>query len=79
MGFDGLFFGRLDFEDKQLREKELKMEEIWRGSESLDSPNADLFTGSAKPFFNQTCIQFTYIVFKKLGMHKVTTADTAHA
>ncbi|CAK8687802.1 unnamed protein product [Clavelina lepadiformis] len=45
MGFDGLFFGRLDFEDKQLREKELKMEEIWRGSESLDSPNADLFTG----------------------------------
>ncbi|XP_039250452.2 lysosomal alpha-mannosidase-like [Styela clava] len=45
MGFDGLFFGRLDFADKELRSKEKRMEEIWRGSESLDSASADLLTG----------------------------------
>lgn len=45
MGFDGLFFGRLDYDDKSLREKEKRMEEIWRGSESLAPPVADLFTG----------------------------------
>nr|CAB3263606.1 lysosomal alpha-mannosidase-like [Phallusia mammillata] len=45
MGFDGLFFGRLDYQDKALREKEVRMEEIWRGSETLTSPQADLFTG----------------------------------
>jgi len=45
MGFDGLFFGRLDFEDKELRAKTLNMEEMWRGSASLAKPEADLFTG----------------------------------
>ena len=45
MGFDGLFFGRLDYQDKELREKERRMEEIWRGSASLRPPSADLFTG----------------------------------
>lgn len=45
MGFDGLFFGRLDYQDKELREKEHRMEEIWRGSASLKPPAADLFTG----------------------------------
>jgi len=46
MGFDGLFFGRLDYQDKQLREKQLRMEEIWRGSANLNPPAADLFTGN---------------------------------
>ena len=46
MGFDGLFFGRLDYQDKEKREKEKNMEFIWRGSESLPPPTSDLFTGT---------------------------------
>ncbi|XP_076427914.1 lysosomal alpha-mannosidase-like isoform X3 [Peromyscus maniculatus bairdii] len=45
MGFDGLFLGRIDYQDKLLRKKELKMEEVWRASASLKPPIADLFTG----------------------------------
>ena len=45
MGFDGLFFGRLDYQDKEKRENERNMEEIWRGSANLQPPHADLFTG----------------------------------
>ncbi|KAM4676223.1 lysosomal alpha-mannosidase [Discoglossus pictus] len=45
MGFDGLFFGRLDYQDKENREKLKKMEMIWRGSDDLYQPSADLFTG----------------------------------
>lgn len=35
MGFDGLFFGRADYQDKINRQKERTMEVIWRGSKSL--------------------------------------------
>ena len=28
-GFDGLFFGRLDYEDKRQRKKERNMEMVW--------------------------------------------------
>ncbi|XP_078495203.1 lysosomal alpha-mannosidase [Ciona intestinalis] len=52
MGFDGLFFGRLDYEDKENREKKRNMEEIWRGSQSLNSPHADLFTGVDENGYN---------------------------
>ncbi|KAG8550666.1 hypothetical protein GDO81_022954 [Engystomops pustulosus] len=45
MGFDGLFFGRLDYQDKTNREKTKQMEMIWRGSDDLAAPSADLFTG----------------------------------
>lgn len=31
-GFDALFFGRLDYEDKYKRENQTTMEMIWRGS-----------------------------------------------
>ena len=31
MGFDGLFFGRLDYADKEKRLKEKTMEMIWKG------------------------------------------------
>ena len=31
MGFDGLFFGRLDYADKEKRLKEKSMEMIWKG------------------------------------------------
>ncbi|KAL6029892.1 hypothetical protein STEG23_036788 [Scotinomys teguina] len=45
MGFDGFFLGRIDYQDKLFRMKELKMEEVWRASASLKPPIADLFTG----------------------------------
>ncbi|XP_032121730.1 lysosomal alpha-mannosidase isoform X5 [Sapajus apella] len=45
MGFDGFFFGRLDYQDKWVRMQKLEMEQVWRGSASLKPPTADLFTG----------------------------------
>ncbi|KAG9337365.1 hypothetical protein JZ751_028785 [Albula glossodonta] len=45
MGYDGFFFGRLDYQDKRRRMNEKDMEMIWRASESLAPPTADLFTG----------------------------------
>ena len=33
-GFDGLFFGRLDFQDKATRQKLKTMEMLWQGSPS---------------------------------------------
>ncbi|XP_041033071.1 lysosomal alpha-mannosidase isoform X1 [Carcharodon carcharias] len=45
MGFDGFFFGRLDYQDKQSREDLKEMEQMWRASANLPKPNADLFTG----------------------------------
>lgn len=45
MGFDGVFLGRIDYQDKVVRQKKQKMEEVWRASASLKPPAADLFTG----------------------------------
>ncbi|XP_015516452.1 lysosomal alpha-mannosidase isoform X2 [Neodiprion lecontei] len=43
MGFDGLFFGRLDYQDKRNRMDKKTAEMIWKGSDSLGN-KADLFT-----------------------------------
>ncbi|XP_053694119.1 lysosomal alpha-mannosidase isoform X2 [Sabethes cyaneus] len=43
MGFDGLFFGRLDYEDKRQRLSKQNAEMIWRSSANL--VDSDLFTG----------------------------------
>ncbi|XP_044309624.1 lysosomal alpha-mannosidase isoform X2 [Varanus komodoensis] len=45
MGYDGLFVGRIDYQDKARREALREMEQLWRASGSLDPPAADLFTG----------------------------------
>ncbi|XP_075062727.1 lysosomal alpha-mannosidase [Mixophyes fleayi] len=45
MGYEGLFFGRLDYQDKENRQETKRMEMIWRGSDDLEAPSADLFTG----------------------------------
>ncbi|XP_075400979.1 lysosomal alpha-mannosidase-like [Tenrec ecaudatus] len=44
MGFDGFFLGRIDYQDKYIRERAHQMEQVWRGSASLQPPTADLFT-----------------------------------
>ncbi|EFX74192.1 hypothetical protein DAPPUDRAFT_324586 [Daphnia pulex] len=43
MGYDGLFFGRLDHEDKKERMAKKTMEMVWSGSDSLGT-QASLFT-----------------------------------
>uniref|UniRef100_A0A7N8YAM6 Alpha-mannosidase n=1 Tax=Mastacembelus armatus TaxID=205130 RepID=A0A7N8YAM6_9TELE len=45
MGYDGLFFGRLDYQDRAHRMREKEQELLWRASDSLTPPMADLFTG----------------------------------
>ncbi|KAK7113101.1 lysosomal alpha-mannosidase-like [Littorina saxatilis] len=44
-GFDSLFFGRLDYQDKDLRQNRTTMEMIWRGSPDNLGTQSDLFTG----------------------------------
>uniref|UniRef100_A0A665VZF2 Alpha-mannosidase n=1 Tax=Echeneis naucrates TaxID=173247 RepID=A0A665VZF2_ECHNA len=45
MGYDGFFFGRLDYQDRTHRMVQLEQELLWRASDSLPPPTADLFTG----------------------------------
>ncbi|XP_036096626.1 lysosomal alpha-mannosidase [Molossus molossus] len=52
MGFDGFFFGRLDYQDKWVRKKKLEMEQVWRASASLKPPAADLFTSVLPNMYN---------------------------
>ena len=44
MGFDGLFLGRIDYQDKEMRERTRTLEMVWKSSSSLGS-KGDLFTG----------------------------------
>ncbi len=44
MGFDGLFFGRVDFQDYAQRNQTKTMEMIWKGSSNLGEQSW-LFTG----------------------------------
>ncbi|CAF1383060.1 unnamed protein product [Adineta steineri] len=44
MGFDGLFFGRIDFQDRVKRIETRTLEMIWKGSANLDRQSW-LFTG----------------------------------
>ncbi|KAM8772245.1 lysosomal alpha-mannosidase [Acanthopagrus schlegelii] len=45
MGYDGFFFGRLDYQDRARRMMHKEQELLWRASDSLTPPMADLFTG----------------------------------
>ncbi|CAH2987949.1 unnamed protein product [Chilo suppressalis] len=44
MGYDGLFLGRIDYQDKTQRMKDKTMEFVWRGDDSLGK-SSDIFTG----------------------------------
>ncbi|XP_055975225.1 lysosomal alpha-mannosidase [Sorex fumeus] len=52
MGFDGFFLGRIDYQDKVARKATREMEQVWRGSDSLQPPTADLFTGVLPNMYN---------------------------
>lgn len=45
MGFDGMLFGRIDYQDKVKRLQEKSMEFVWKSSSSLGKP-ANLFTAA---------------------------------
>ncbi|GAU24694.1 hypothetical protein TSUD_323030 [Trifolium subterraneum] len=45
VGFDSLFFGRIDYQDRNKRKKEKSLEVIWQGSKSLGS-SAQIFAGA---------------------------------
>lgn len=44
MSYDGLFLGRIDYQDKRERLRNRNAEMVWQASDSL-GPKADLFTG----------------------------------
>ena len=46
IGFDGLFFGRLDYDDKARRMRTKTMEMIWSSDTSDQTGDSDLFTGA---------------------------------
>ncbi|XP_058677472.1 lysosomal alpha-mannosidase [Ammospiza caudacuta] len=52
MGYDGLFLGRVDHQDKWARLKRRELELVWRGSDSLEPPRADIFTGILPNTYN---------------------------
>jgi len=43
MGFDGLFFARLDYQDYEVRKQAKQLELVWRGSQSLGNCENYLF------------------------------------
>lgn len=43
MGYDAVYFARIDYQDYARRNKTRELEMIWRGSDDI---NADLFTGA---------------------------------
>lgn len=47
MGFDGIFLGRVDYQDKELRKTKRELELVWWVSASLQPLTANLFTGEA--------------------------------
>ncbi|KAG7306829.1 hypothetical protein JYU34_008275 [Plutella xylostella] len=44
MGFQGLFLGRIDYQDKGARLRDKRMEMLWRGDDDLGE-KSDIFTG----------------------------------
>uniref|UniRef100_A0A7N0T7N2 Alpha-mannosidase n=1 Tax=Kalanchoe fedtschenkoi TaxID=63787 RepID=A0A7N0T7N2_KALFE len=44
LGFDALFFARIDYQDRAKRKDEKSLEVVWRGSKSLGS-SSQIFTG----------------------------------
>ncbi|XP_031468156.1 lysosomal alpha-mannosidase-like, partial [Phasianus colchicus] len=53
MGYDGLFLGRVDYQDKAAREEHQEMELIWRaGGGSDPSLDSDIFTGILPNVYN---------------------------
>ena len=55
MGFDALFFARLDYRDKLKRKEEKSLEMLWKTSHD----DSSLFTGA---FVNDNFLPLTHII-----------------
>ena len=45
VGFDSVFFGRIDYQDREKRKGDKSLEVVWRGSQSLGS-SSQIFAGA---------------------------------
>ncbi|PRQ54348.1 putative alpha-mannosidase [Rosa chinensis] len=45
VGFDSLYFGRIDYQDREKRKNDKSLEFVWQGSKSLGS-SAEIFSGA---------------------------------
>ncbi|XP_074649565.1 lysosomal alpha-mannosidase-like [Tubulanus polymorphus] len=45
MGYDGLYFARIDYQDKAKRKKDKQMEMVWKTSNSIPGEKSTLFSG----------------------------------
>ncbi|MGH0189942.1 UNVERIFIED_CONTAM: hypothetical protein FKN15_040178 [Acipenser sinensis] len=92
MGFDGFFFGRLDYQDKRARLQSREMEMLWRASTNLKPPAGDLFTGVLPNGYNppdgfcwdQSCTDMPIMDDKTMEDYNVDKIvqrfnETAHA
>lgn len=61
VGFDSVFFGRIDYQDREKRKKEKSLEVIWRGSKSLGSSSQ--VKHKAKNFMVVYTMDFTRFSF----------------
>lgn len=43
VGFDSLYFARMDYQDREKRKNEKTLEFVWRGSKSLGSSSQVMF------------------------------------
>ena len=51
-GFDGLFFGRADYQDKEARQRDNRMEMLWQSVKSGTFNKGSLFTGVNEHGYN---------------------------
>ncbi|GER32439.1 alpha-mannosidase [Striga asiatica] len=51
VGFDALYFARIDYQDRAKRKDEKKLEVVWQGSKSLGS-SSQIFTGAFKTHYS---------------------------
>ena len=51
MSFEGLFFGRIDYQDKEIRRQQQRLEVIWQGSQNLGKAS-QIFTGTLYNLYN---------------------------
>ncbi|KAI4366760.1 hypothetical protein MLD38_022594 [Melastoma candidum] len=51
VGFDSLYYGRIDYQDRAMRKEQKSLEVVWRGSKSLGS-SAQIFAGAFPENYN---------------------------
>jgi len=66
VGFDSLFFGRIDYQDRAKRKKEKSLEVIWQGSKSLGSSSQ---VNIKKYFFSLNILWLSWYLYDCFLLH----------